>query len=347
MPKDTKGPKILVIRFSSIGDIVLTTPVVRTLKRQKNATIHFITKNSFRGILTANPYIDQVFSIEKQVNEVIEALKEEAYDYLIDLHHNLRSKQIRLALRKPTYAFDKINWQKWLLVNFKVNRLPKVHIVHRYMETVMPLGVTYDDQGLDYFIPEPDQLALDKILKPIDAQALSIKQLEKYKKKHFLALVVGAAHATKRMTKEQLLSIAEGVDWPVALLGGPNDRQTGEWLATQGGAHVVNYCGELNLHQSASVVEQASIVITHDTGLMHIAAAFRKRILVVWGNTIPEFGMYPFLPENEDQFVDFEVNGLRCRPCSKIGYQDCPKKHFDCMQQQDLEALVAHVNLVQ
>ena len=94
-----------------------------------------------------------------------------------------------------------------------------------------------------------------------------------------------------------------------------------------------NGCGRYSLHQSASLLRQAAFVVSHDTGLMHIAAAFGQRIYSIWGNTVPEFGMYPFRTEYEA----LEVPGLPCRPCSKIGFAQCPQGHFRCMRAQNLD----------
>jgi ADP-heptose:LPS heptosyltransferase len=103
---------------------------------------------------------------------------------------------------------------------------------------------------------------------------------------------------------------------------------------------IYNVCGTLALAGSAWVIKGADAVITPDTGMMHIAAAFNKRVISVWGNTIPAFGMYPFLPNHEQSYLS-EVKGLSCRPCSKIGYAKCPKGHFNCMEQQDIPTIIA------
>ncbi|HRB40127.1 MAG TPA: glycosyltransferase family 9 protein, partial [Bacteroidia bacterium] len=99
-------------------------------------------------------------------------------------------------------------------------------------------------------------------------------------------------------------------------------------------------CGITSIGQSASLIKQSKAVITHDTGLMHIAAALRKKIVSVWGNTVPEFGMYPYLPVNSVPFSISEVKNLNCRPCSKIGYNTCPKKHFRCMNDMDIQEII-------
>ena len=286
------------------------------------AEIHFLTKHSFRAVLEANPYIDRLITIKKEVSEVLEILKSNSYDYIIDLHKNLRSLQIKRAVSSAkSYAFNKINTQKWLMVNLKINRLPDVHIVDRYMATAYALGVKNDGKGLDYFIPKDAKVSLETVLAK--------------NQRDYIGFVIGAAHATKRLPQAQISAICKAIEAPVVLLGGPAEQAIGDQIRTEAGSHVINACGKFNLNQSASLVQQAALIISHDTGLMHIAAAFQKRIISIWGNTIPEFGMYPYYPSGINQNTSFEVKGLSCRPCSKIGYQQCPKKHFKCMQQHD------------
>lgn len=317
--------KILLLRFSSIGDIVLTTPVARCLKKQLGAEVHFLTKKAFGSLLSPNPYIDRVFTFEKEIDEVLPLLKAGHYDLIVDLHHNLRSLRLKLALGRPARSFDKLNFEKWLLVNLKVNRLPDVHIVQRYLSTVAHLGVRDDGEGLDYFIPPEEEVVVS------DFSALLSEG-------NYIAFVLGATHATKRLPFDKMIEICRNLDQPVVLLGGKSEQATGERIL---GSNVVNLCGRLSLHQSASFVRQAGKVLTHDTGLMHIAAAFRKKIVSVWGNTVPSFGMYPFYPTGIHLNTSIEVEGLSCRPCSKIGFDACPKGHFRCMNDISVPAIIA------
>jgi len=321
--------KILIIRFSSIGDIVLTTPVIRCLKQQLECELHYLTKRSYTSILESNPYLDRIWAIEKKVGEIKAELQAESFNYIIDLHNNIRSRQVKWALSAKAYTFDKINWRKWLMVNFKINRLPKTHIVDRYLQPAIPLGIKNDKKGLDYFLPKEQE---------VDIQ----KQFQIRGK--YIAFAIGAAHATKRLPTEKIVELCQQIQLPVLLLGGPAEAKQGQFIAKNSGKQVLNTCGQLNLHQSASVVRQAYKVITHDTGMMHIAAAFQKEILSIWGNTIPEFGMYPYYGSQKDRNTTFEVKNLSCRPCSKIGHPTCPKGHFQCMQLQDVEAIATLTN---
>ncbi|ULQ53078.1 glycosyltransferase family 9 protein [Flavihumibacter fluvii] len=316
--------KILIIRFSSIGDIVLTTPVIRCLKQQvENIEIHYLTKKNYEPVLAANPYIHQLHFLDADIQETIDRMLEEEFDLVIDLHHNLRSLRIKNALKCKSRSFPKLNLQKWLYTNLKINLLPGIHIVDRYMKTVHDLGVINDGKGLDYFIPA------DAHIQQADIPAAH--QLG------YIGLVIGAAHATKRMPLSKLKELVVSIDHPIILLGGKEDKAQGEILAAADPIKIYNACGKFNLNESADLVKQAKLIISHDTGLMHIAAAFRKPIISVWGNTVPAFGMYPYYGEKnlsttQQPFEIVEVQGLRCRPCSKIGYDACPKGHFKCME---------------
>lgn len=317
--------KILVIRFSSIGDIVLTSPVVRCLKQQlPQAEIHFLTKEPFKAVVEHNPYISQIHYLSDSLSKTIHDLRAENFDYIIDLHHNLRTLRVKLALTGvKSVSFDKLNMAKWLLVKTGINRMPDVHIVDRYLDTVKQLGVTNDGGGLDYFMPADIARQTQPLLPTAP----------------YIALVIGATHATKRLPLVKLQRICKHLSQTVVLLGGKAEAEEGERIAASAGLHVLNLCGKLSLHQSAYAVQQAHHVITHDTGLMHIAAAFHKPIVSVWGNTVPEFGMYPYYGKHQVPQLMAQVKDLPCRPCSKIGYSACPKAHFRCMTEQN-EALI-------
>lgn len=325
--------KILIIRFSSIGDIVLTTPLIRCLRQQSGCEIHFLTKRKFTLLLEANPNLDRVFSFEKKLSEIIPVLKKERYDAIIDLHKNLRSFRVRCSLGVRSFSFDKINVQKWLFVNLKVNRLPQVHVVDRYLAAVAQLGIKNDGLGLDYFIKDEG------------GEEFVHSEIGKFRSNlPYVVFAIGAAHQTKRLPAEQIIALCQQVKKPVILLGGQAEEAEGAYIAKMSGKHVTNACGKLNLDESAFVIKAAEKVITHDTGMMHIAAAFQREILSVWGSTVPAFGMYPYYGNNVDKNTSFEVDNLPCRPCSKIGFDQCPKGHFHCMTKHNLAAIAAKAN---
>ncbi|MFH0759415.1 MAG: glycosyltransferase family 9 protein [Bacteroidota bacterium] len=317
--------KFLVVRFSSIGDIVLTTPVVRHLKKQvDDAEVHYLTKQSFATLLETNPYIDKVHAFKGDMKTCLKSLREEGFDYIIDLHHNTRTARIKYGLKRMDFSVRKLNVQKWLLVNLKLNRLPDIHMVDRNMETISSFIEEADEAGLDYFIPQAEQIQLSQLPDPF--------------RNGYIGLSIGAQHQTKKLPLGSLIELCNKLTHPVIILGGPGDRETGESIvAALPGQTLLNSCGHYSIHQSASLVQQARLLITHDTGLMHIGAAFGKKIITIWGNTVPAFGMSPF--KSDPSSLGFEVPGLRCRPCSKIGFQKCPKKHFKCMMDQNISRI--------
>jgi ADP-heptose:LPS heptosyltransferase len=320
--------RILVIRFSSIGDIVLTSAVVRCLKEQvPDAEVHFLTKKQFEPIVQAIPYIDKTWIYDKNFGELIPQLKSMDFNFIADLHRNFRSLFVKMRLGVRSGTFNKLNLRKWLAVNLKMNVLPDIHIVERYFRAVATLGVTNDGKGLDYFIPSRDE---------VDRSALPAPFCKGY-----IAVVTGGKHNTKIFPAVKVAEVCKRLSAPVILLGGPEDRVRGEEIAKLSGTLVLNACGQYNFNQSASLVRQANAVLSNDTGLMHVAAAFRKPIVSVWGNTVPEFGMYPYLPGISLQHsLVAEVQGLSCRPCSKLGYIECPKKHFRCMMDIDVAGVI-------
>jgi ADP-heptose:LPS heptosyltransferase len=323
--------KFLIIRLSSIGDIVLTTPVVRCLKNQVEDTeIHYLTKSIFSQVIQNNPYIDKIHLFENNLSQIIKLLRNEHFDYIIDLHHNLRSFIIKNRLNVLSFSFKKLNFQKWLMVQWKINKLPNLHIVDRYLETIALFDVSNDNRGLDFFI-SPEYNNVTHTLPPLFQTG-------------YIGYVIGAKHATKQLPLEKMIDLCRKLQHPIVLLGGSEDMKTGNQLVSVLGITVFNACGKYNLQQSAALVRDSKVIITHDTGLMHIAAAFKKPILSIWGNTIPEFGMYPYSPGGEN--IQFEVPNLHCRPCSKIGYSSCPKKHFKCMINQDVKEIAYNADML-
>ncbi|MCX6189614.1 MAG: glycosyltransferase family 9 protein [Bacteroidetes bacterium] len=267
-----KNLKILIIRFSAIGDIVLTTP----------------------------------------------------------LHHNLRTWFVKKKLACKSFSFKKLNFEKWLLVNFKKDTLPRLHIVDRYFETVANLGVENDHEGIDFFINLVDEVDISK-LPAIFSEG-------------YVAFVLGGTFFTKRLPNEKVINLCRKIHKPIIFLGGNAELDNSNLIAKAlTHTKVFNAVNKFGIAQSASILKQAEVVITNDTGMMHIAAAFKKRIISIWGNTIPEFGMTPYYgsTELEKKFSTLvQVENLSCRPCSKLGYNSCPKNHFKCMNDIDESKII-------
>jgi ADP-heptose:LPS heptosyltransferase len=314
--------KILVIRFSSIGDIILTTPVMRCLKQQyPDAQIHFLTKSQFKFLTTHNPYIYQTHVLDKPLIKKAIELKNIGFDYIVDLHNNFRSAILKAIMQVSSRSFDKQNIEKALYVNTSNGLLPLVHVVSRYLKTIEGFGAVNDQEGLDYFLPP--NMTLSGSLPST-----------------YVAFAIGAQHFTKRMPVHKIAEFISVLDSIVVLLGGQQDAAAGIAVQQMLGEKVINLCGKLSFDESALVVKNATKVITHDTGLMHVAAAFKKEIISVWGNTVPEFGMYPYYGKYQVNNNQLQVHGLSCRPCSKIGFAACPKGHFRCMEDQVFKGFI-------
>ena len=318
--------KILMVRFSSIGDIVLTTPVIRAVKTQFNhgdVELHYLTKSAFEPILEANPYIDQLITIKHHVSEITGFLRKKQYDYVIDLHNNLRSFQVKMALRRPTYTLDKMDLRRLLYIRFKINLLPDSHIVDRYLDVVRPLGIFNDKRGLDYFIRPQDEP---------EPHSIPASHRDAY-----IAIVIGGKHTGKCYPVQHLVQVCQQLESPIILLGGPSDWKRGDRIAEQVGDKVFNACGRFSLNQSAVLVRDARCVISNDTGLMHIATAFKKKIISLWGATVPQFGMYPYLPGVGSQILEAQSPQ---RPYSKHGGKALFRPPYSCWSGLEPEKVI-------
>ncbi|UEG52335.1 glycosyltransferase family 9 protein [Mucilaginibacter daejeonensis] len=306
--------KILVIRFSSMGDIIYTTPVVRCLKQQlPNAEVHFLTKPAFRYIYDNNPYVDKLLLLQPTLGQSIADIKAEGYDLIVDLHSNLRTSIIKLRTGIRSYTYDKQRLRKWLSLKFNLKLVPPVHLVDRYLKAVAPLGVVNDGQPINYYIKNQYQLT----------DLLPASHLQGY-----VAFVIGATHNTKRMPNHKIISICNQISKPIILLGGNDVKANGDEITNAVSARVYNACGVTTLDESVFLVSQADSLLGFDTGLTHIAEAFDIPIASIWGSTVPELlGVQPYMVKRS------LVAGveLPCRPCSKFGQEKCPLGHFKCM----------------
>ena len=323
--------KILLVRFSSIGDIVLTTPIIRCLKEQQPENeLHYLTKTAFKDLLCDNPHLSKLHTIERSIQEITATLKTEAYTCIIDLHHNLRTKRLSLSLNIPMYSFPKLNIRKWLFVHFKWDNMPSIHIVERYFEACGPLNIQNDGKPGELFIDAKHIVQIRSWFNNTDP---------------IIGIAIGAQFATKRLPKHKLSKLIGELNANIVLIGGKTDAELGEELCSENtDKRIINACGKYSLQESISIVSQLDTLVTHDTGMMHVAACFNVPIVSVWGNTTPKLGMYPYRGNQPVNYSIHEVQGLSCKPCSKIGFQRCPKKHFNCMEQQDVNGIAQEAN---
>lgn len=317
MSETSERKKALVIRFNAIGDIVLTTPVTQALA-DHNYEVHYLVKAIFSEIVFSDKYVTKVWSLQDELTPLLVKLKSERFDVVIDLHNNLRSKRVKAALSKPSYTFKKDRLGLWLLTKLSINRIKGQHVVERFLAVLSPLGIKVAQPSTRYTIPS------DTVLPTALPQ-------------NFLCIAVGAAWYTKQLPLEKLISIIERVAIEnIVLIGGPADVARARQLVDRVGRPVIDLVGKLSIHQSALVIKGAELLLTGDTGMMHIAAALDVPIVAIFGSTHPVLGYTPHYDrEAKHSYELIENKTLSCRPCTKQGKKSCPKGHFKCMMDID------------
>ncbi len=328
--------KFLLISLGGMGKTVLTTPVIRCLKQQLvDAEIHYLTLPVNKIILEHNPYLDQLHVLENNMEQMTGMLKEIQFDQVIDLHADAISKLIAKEIQLPIQTYRKLKFQTTIFTTLKWNLMPRnLHLVDRFMETVLPFGVENDGKGLDYFIPQKDEVRIHDI--PASHQL------------GYIAMVIGSSKFTKRMTPTKIREFCRAIDHPVMLLGGREEYQAAEAIASFDPVKVYNACGKFNLNESADLLRKSKLVISNDTGLMQIAAALKKPLIVTWGSTTPSLNATPYYGThywqlNQKPFDNIQVNKLWCRPCTTNGRSACPLGHFKCMKNMPMDILLSKV----
>lgn len=310
----SKIKKILIIRLSSLGDILLTTPFIRAIKSQfPHIKIDILIREEYADVIKLNPYIDKKLLFKKDEKSniaLIEQLRNNNYQLVFDLQNNLRSKKVVSSLKINSVKFDKRSFDKFLLVNFKINKLREApQIPVRYSNTIQNLKL--DEQGLDLFT---DKSANAKLIG----------------KNNLIGFCPGARHFTKRWPTEYFVELGNKLvqtGYTIVLFGGKIDKEIcAELVSKISGA--INLSNNDELLQTAADMKLCKAVVCNDSGLMHTASATGTKVIAIFGSTVKEFGFAPYNCNN----LILENNSLTCRPCSHIGRSDCPKKHFDCMK---------------
>ncbi|MGE9516595.1 MAG: glycosyltransferase family 9 protein [Solitalea-like symbiont of Tyrophagus putrescentiae] len=304
--------KVLVIRFSSIGDIVWTSPFIRCLKNKfkDNIEIHYLTKRQYKCLVEGNIYINKIHLLEDHKNlfQLIKYLKKENFNYIIDLHNKLRSIIVRLLLLKTTYKVKKNSLGRYLFVKFKTKVfLDQTHFVDKFIRTAKPLGIKNDGKGIDYFIPENTKLHDIKFDK-------------------YAVYIMSASTFNKKLNLNKAIELCSKIKYNIVLIGGLSEVALSEQLQLQFPNKIQNMVNILSINESAAIIKNASEVFGHDTGLTQIASAFHNTIYSIWGSTSPN-GVYPYCKTP----ILIENLLLKCRPCSKSGLNYCPKGHFKCI----------------
>ncbi len=324
----------LIIRLSSLGDILLTTPAIRCLRNNfPSARIDFLVKERYRELLEDNPHISSVISLPEPanwevLNEMMSSLRNQ-YDVVVDLHTSLRSFYLRNKLgAEKVFRYRKHRAARWMLVNFKRDYYPKdFSIPQAYFEALAPLKVSPDGEGLEW------QGALQRREK-----FLSIAGLEEPPELKPIALCPGASYPTKKWPQEYWVRLAEKLmltKRPLWIFGDKSDREVGQLLGALKPDKVVNFCDRLSIAESGAGLSHCHLAVTHDAGPSHMAAAVGTPVVAIFGSTVPRLGFRPYRIPNRVAEVE-----LSCRPCSHLGYNECPKAHFRCMKDLSVERVV-------
>ena len=319
--------KFLVIRFSSIGDIVQTTPVFRCIQQKiVTAEVHFLTKKKFDVVTKHNPYINRFHYFDNNLQEIIASLKEEDFDYVIDLQRSIRSARITNALKKPCIKVKKLSFRKILLTKLKIRTGKLSHFTQRCLDTLKPFNLKDDGKGLDYFIGEEEKISINDL--PATHHA------------GFITIVTGANYKVKRLPPEKVRQLCEIINHPVILLGGKEVYEEGEAIAASDPYKIYNACGTFSLNESADILQRSKLVVSNDTGFQYIACAFKKPVIAVWGATTPEIGVGPYYGSIQAEKLSDNIivqPKLWCQPCTRFGVHKCPLGHFKCMNQHNIE----------
>ncbi len=322
---DTLDPDVLVVRFSAIGDILLTTPLLRAIRtRYPGSRIAVLTKEEFVPLLSHNPNVSEVLGVgpDESVVSIARRIRGVHYSHLLDLHGSLRSHALRRLAPGPWRSYPKHRIERTALITIKrdiyADHRP---VAERYFQAARGLAVDPDGGPPDFYLAEEaDEKAADVLA------AMSIGR-----DRPIVAIAPGAAHATKRWPAEYWVDLARritstGAD--VAVLGGTDDTELGRRIAEAAGANVASIAGTLGLQETGAVIRRAEALISGDTGVMHMATGVGTPVVALFGPTTRPFGFFPY--RSNASVVELD---LPCRPCSAHGSARCPLGHHRCMTQ--------------
>jgi heptosyltransferase-2 len=338
--------KILIIRFSSLGDIVLTSPLVRSLRAQfPRAQIDFLVKEEYADLVRFNPNLSSVIEMRhgdwEELQTLVNQIQTERYDLVVDLHNSLRSRYIRfLCKARHRVVVDKRVVARFLLVNFKWNWYNGiVPVAERYLETCASFGVRNDGNGPEVFVPE----------QTTETMAAFVTKLKLDRYKTVIGFAPTAKHFTKRWLPERFIELgaycAKELNAKLLIFGGNEDatecEDISQMINIQVGASVSeSVAGQLSLLESIALLDYCHLIVSNDSGMMHLAQARNRNLVAIFGSTVKEFGFFPTTSNSKV----IEAASVPCRPCSHIGRAECPKTHFDCMNSVQVEDVVRAVN---
>jgi heptosyltransferase-2 len=319
----SSAPNILAVRFSSIGDVLLTTPLLRSIReRHPGSSITVLTKPAHAPLLSHNPHVTQVLSVEpeRSLPELAAELRAGRYTDLLDLHDSFRSRMLRALVPGNWTSYPKHRVARALLIHTKRNWYGSWKpVAERYFAAARHLDVRPDGRPPEFFLAAEARQKIDQWLA---AAGLAQDQ-------SMIAVAPGAAHATKRWPAQHWQALIDriiGQGKDVVIVGGAADQPLATALTLKGAGRVVSAAGHFGLQETGAVVERSATLVSGDTGVMHIATAVGTPVVALFGPTVKEFGFFPYTPASRVIELD-----LSCRPCSSKGGARCPLGHHRCL----------------
>ncbi|PID61122.1 MAG: hypothetical protein CR986_03190 [Ignavibacteriae bacterium] len=305
--------KILIIRLSSLGDILLTTPVIRSLKKiLPNASIDFLVRKEFKDVVKHNIYLNNLFILERNYknSKLKNKINNEKYDLIIDLQNNIRTNRL-ISKAHKIVKYKKSHVKKFFLVKFKLNNFKEIKSIPELYAQAVP-NFKLDNEGLELFLPK------------------NITAKIKYED-NVIGFCPGSKHKTKMWLKEYFIELGKMLaakGYKIALFGGKDDKEICKSISDRI-VNSIDLSNDNNLYDLAVNMKNCRTVICNDSGLMHTALSVKTPIIAIFGSTVKEFGFFPY----KGKSLILENNSLNCRPCSHIGLSECPKTHFKCMKE--------------
>ncbi len=321
-----KFKKVLIIRLSSLGDVILTSPVIRALKNiNPEIKIDFLVKPNFVDAIKYNSNLNKIFqySTKKDNSEkLIQILRENNYDLILDLQNNKRSKRITSKLKRKKIVYKKHSLKRFLFVHFNFKKLnPLKSVPEKYVEAIAELKL--DEKGAELFLPGNIKSAVKDDCK-------------------YVGFAPGSMHITKMWPIDYYIELGNRLaeqGYRVLLFGGKDDIIVCKYLSIYI-KNSINLATNNQLLKMAPTMKQCDFMVCNDAGLMHAATALNVPVVVIFGSTVKEFGFAPYKAKH----LIIENNELKCRPCSHIGKDSCPKRHFKCMKSLTPEIVIREIN---
>ena len=319
--------RVLIIRFSSLGDIILLTPLFREIhKHFPGVRIDFLTSTTFEGVCANNPNINRIIALDRKegmtaLNRFISENPKDRYDLVIDAHRSLRSRLLLLkwlgifsSLSQKTVLMNKRSFKRNVLLLTGIN-LMKNAVSQReaYLDLIKPLTGSIELLSATELFP-------DKHEKERAAAIINNHQLNGEK---VVALGPGASFQGKCWPRESFLELSEALQangYKVILLGSGEESEPA-WILENSHKKPLNLAGRLSFKETAAILEHCQLVVSNDSAVVHFAEAMKVPALAIFGPTVREFGYGPFL--NQSRTIEID---LKCRPCSRNGKGRCTNK---------------------